>query len=144
MNRTVLVLRFSAVGDVVLTAPAIAALRAAWPDARIVYAIKERLAHLVEHNPHVDQVIALRNGEGPLSYARRLRETRPTAVLDLHGKIRSRILRALLPGVQPRVNSGIAPWRSSRSRAECARRIRRARSITGAGACKPVSLSAPG
>ena len=100
MNRTVLVLRFSAVGDVVLTAPAIAALRAAWPDARIVYAVKERLAHLVAHNPNVDEVVALRQGEGPLSYARRLRATRPTAVLDLHGKIRSRILRALMPGVR--------------------------------------------
>jgi len=60
VSRTVLVLRFSAVGDVVLTAPAIDALRAAWPDARIVYAIKERLAHLVAHNPNVDEVIALR------------------------------------------------------------------------------------
>jgi ADP-heptose:LPS heptosyltransferase len=48
----------------------------------------------------VDQVIALREREGPLSYARRLRVERPTAVLDLHGKIRSRILRALLPGVR--------------------------------------------
>jgi len=99
VNRTVLVLRFSAVGDVVLTAPAIHALRTAWPDARIVYAVKQRLAHLVEHNPHVDEVIGLRDGEGPLSYARRLRAAQPSVVLDLHGKIRSRILRALLPGV---------------------------------------------
>jgi heptosyltransferase-2 len=98
-TRTVLVLRFSAVGDVVLTAPAIDALRKAWPDARIVYAIKERLAHLVEHNPAVDEVVALRPGEGPLGYARRLRATKPSVVLDLHGKIRSRILRALIPGV---------------------------------------------
>ena len=100
MTQTVLVLRFSAVGDVVLTAPAVSALRRAWPEARIVYAIKERLAHLVEHNPDVDEVIALREGEGPLSYARRLRAVQPTAVLDLHGKIRSRILRGLLPGVR--------------------------------------------
>lgn len=94
-----LVLRFSAVGDVILTAPAIGALRAAWPDARIVYAVKERLAHIVEQNPHVDEVIGLRDGEGPLAYARRLRAARPSVVLDLHGKLRSRILRALLPGV---------------------------------------------
>ena len=100
MSETVLVLRFSAVGDVVLTAPAIDALRAARPDARIVYAVKERLAHLVAHNPNVDEVIALKDGEGPLAYARRLRAARPSAVLDLHGKIRSRILRALLPGVR--------------------------------------------
>ena len=102
MNQpgSVLVLRFSAVGDVVLTSPAIDALRRAWPGTRIVYAVKERLAHLVQHSPDVDEVIALRAGEGPLSYARRLRATRPGAVLDLHGKIRSKILRALIPGVR--------------------------------------------
>jgi len=99
VTKTVLVLRFSAVGDVVLTGPAIHALRIAWPDARIVYAVKQRLSHLVEHNPNVDDVIALRDGEGLFSYARRLRATRPSVVLDLHGKIRSRIVRALLPGV---------------------------------------------
>jgi heptosyltransferase II len=100
MSETVLVLRFSAVGDVVLTSPAIEALRRALPEARIVYAIKERLAHLVSENPNVDEVIALRPGEGPLSYASRLRAAKPTAVLDLHGKIRSKILRALIPGVR--------------------------------------------
>ena len=100
MRETVLVLRFSAVGDVILTAPAIEALRRGLPDARIVYALKERLAHLVEHNPNIDEVIALRDGEGLISYARRLRAVRPTVVLDLHGKIRSRILRALLPNVR--------------------------------------------
>jgi heptosyltransferase II len=100
VSETVLVLRFSAVGDVVLTSPAVEALRRAWPDARIVYAVKERLAHLVKHNPNVDQVIALRPGEGPLSYASRLRAEKPTAILDLHGKIRSKILRALIPAAR--------------------------------------------
>ena len=97
--ESVLVLRFSAVGDVVLTSPAIDALRRAWPRTRIVYAIKQRLAHLVKHNPNVDEVVALRPGEGPLSYSRRLRASNPSVVLDLHGKIRSKILRVLLPGV---------------------------------------------
>jgi heptosyltransferase II len=97
---SVLVLRFSAVGDVVLSSPAIDALRAAWPGTRIVYAVKERLAHLVLHNPAVDEVVALRKGEGPWSYARRLRATRPEVVLDLHNKIRSKILRALIPGAR--------------------------------------------
>jgi lipopolysaccharide heptosyltransferase II len=99
-RQTVLVLRFGAVGDVVLTAPALGALRAAWPGARIVYAVKQRLAHLVEHNPDVDEVIGLREGEGAFAYAKRLRAARPAALLDLQGKIRSRILRALLPGVR--------------------------------------------
>ncbi len=95
---SVLVLRFSAVGDVVLTSPAIEALAKAWPKTRIVFAVKERLAHLVQHNPYVHEVFALREGEGPLSYVRRLRQLKVDSVLDLHNKMRSKILRALLPG----------------------------------------------
>ena len=95
--ESVLVLRFSAVGDVVLTSPAIEALRRAWPKARIVYAVKARLAHLVRHNPNVSEVVTLEPGEGPFSFARKLRAARCETVLDLHNKIRSKILRALLP-----------------------------------------------
>jgi len=97
---SVLVLRFSAVGDVVLTAPALEALRLAWPGTRIVVAVKERLAHLLRHNPNVDEVLELRRGEGPISFARRIRQNRPGAVLDLHNKIRSKLLRWQLPGVR--------------------------------------------
>ena len=97
---SVLVLRFSAVGDVVLTAPALEALRIAWPGTRILVAVKERLAHLLRHNPDVDEVVELRGGEGAVSFARRLRQKRPGAVLDLHNKIRSKLLRWQMPGVR--------------------------------------------
>jgi lipopolysaccharide heptosyltransferase II len=97
---SVLVLRFSAVGDVVLTAPALEALRLAWPRTRILVAVKERLAHLLRHNPNVDEVVELRRGEGPIGFARRLRAKRPGAILDLHNKIRSKLLRWQMPGVR--------------------------------------------
>src|SRR5438270_379676 len=97
--ESVLVLRFSAVGDVVLTAPALEALRLAWPGTRILVAVKERLAHLLRHNPNVDEVVELRGGEGPFSFGRRLRQKRPGAVLDLQNKIRSKLLRWQMPGV---------------------------------------------
>ncbi len=95
--KSVLVLRFSSVGDVILTAPAVAALHAAWPRTRIIYAVKGALRHLVAHNPHVDQVISLDPQESLLSFSRRLRALGYGALLDLHGKIRSRLLRLLLP-----------------------------------------------
>ncbi len=98
-ERRVLVLRFSSVGDVVLTAPALAALKAAWPHCEIVYAVKEAFAPLVRHNPHVGRIVALAQGEGAWSFARRLRALGPfAAILDLHGKLRSRALRILIGG----------------------------------------------
>lgn len=101
--ESVLVLRFSSLGDVVLTAPALDALKTAWPKTRVIFAIKERLASIVAHSPHVDEVFALRSGEGPLRFAKRLRSLRPSAVLDLHNKMRSKAIRALLPWSARRV-----------------------------------------
>lgn len=95
--ESVLVLRFSALGDVVLTSPALEALKTAWPKTRVIFAVKERLAHLVAHSPHVDEVFPLKADEGPIAFARRLRALRVDAVLDLHNKLRSKVLRALLP-----------------------------------------------
>ena len=96
----VLLLRFSALGDVLLTAPAVEALHRAWPNAKLVYAIKKRLEHLVAHNPNVSEVLTLDSGEGPWSFAQRIRKSlagKNVVVLDLHAKIRSVFLRALLP-----------------------------------------------
>jgi heptosyltransferase-2 len=129
--EAVLVLRFSALGDVLLTSPALEALHAAWPRARIVYAVKERLAPLVAHNPAVSAVVGLGETEGVFSLAARLRAATAgassVAVLDLHGKLRSRLLRALLPRAHRRVvwekrdwrdtlpvKLGLRPWRSDR------------------------------
>jgi lipopolysaccharide heptosyltransferase II len=95
----VAILRFSALGDVILTSPALEALRKAWPKTRILFVVKERLQHLVANNPNVDEVIPLALGESPLSLGRRLRERHVDVVLDLHNKIRSKLIRATFPEV---------------------------------------------
>jgi heptosyltransferase-2 len=96
---SVAVLRFGALGDVVLAAPALQALRTAWPGTRIIVAVKERFAHLLRNNPNVDELLELRPGEGALRFARRLRERRPGAILDLHDTIRSKLVRFWLRNV---------------------------------------------
>jgi heptosyltransferase II len=94
---SVLVLRFSAVGDVILTASALHALKLAWPETRVLFATKARFACLVADNPDVDEVISLEVGESFGRYRRRLAERRPEAILDLHQKLRSAGLRWLIP-----------------------------------------------
>ncbi len=125
----VIILRFSALGDVLLTSPALEALHTAWPRARIVYAVKERFAPLVQHGPAISCVVGLGEREGAFSLAARLRKevagARSVAVLDLHGKLRSRLLRALFPRAWRRVvwekrdwrdtlpvKLGLRPWRT--------------------------------
>jgi lipopolysaccharide heptosyltransferase II len=83
------------IGDVVFTTPLIRALRRAYPAARISYLVEPDAAPVVEHNPHLDEVIIAPRTRGArriaddLALARRLRRERFDLALDLHGGPRS-------------------------------------------------------
>jgi heptosyltransferase-2 len=94
----ILAVRFSAIGDILLTTPLLRAIRAAQPGARITVLTKARFAPLLSHNPHVSEVIGIEPGEGIGAVAARIRGVRYTHLLDLHGTLRSRLLRRLVPG----------------------------------------------
>jgi heptosyltransferase-2 len=94
----ILLVRFSSIGDILLTTPLIRALRARHPGARIDAVTKASFAPLLADNPHLTSVVSVAPGETLASLAGRLRPARYTHRLDLHGSLRSRLLRMLLPG----------------------------------------------
>lgn len=94
----ILLVRFSSIGDILLTTPLIRALRRRHPDAELIFVTKRSMVPLVGDNPHLTRVEALEPDESIRRLARRLRTLSPTDALDLHGSLRSRILRVLLPG----------------------------------------------
>ena len=91
-----LVVRLSSLGDIVLTEPVTAALRLARPDCEIAFAVKERFRDVVAGQPAVTAVHALPSGSaGALaSLCREVRSRRYSAVVDLHGNARSRVVAA--------------------------------------------------
>ncbi len=111
----VLVVRFSAIGDILLITPLLRAIRTQYPGARIAVLTKEQYAPLLSHNPHVSEVLGIAPDEGIRAIAQRIRGVRYTHLLDLHGNLRSLALRRLAPG----------PWRSYAKR-----RVERALLIT--------------
>jgi heptosyltransferase II len=92
----VLLVRFSSIGDILLTTPLVRALARRHPEAKLVYVTKRAMAPLVADNPHLDEVVALEPDEPIRHLARRLRRLGPTHGLDLHGSLRSRGLRLLV------------------------------------------------
>jgi heptosyltransferase-2 len=94
----VLAVRFSSIGDVLLTTPLLRAIRQRHPGARITVLTKQANAPLLSHNPHVERVIGLQHGDSVAGVRAELRSARYTHLLDLHDSIRTRILRALVPG----------------------------------------------
>ena len=92
----VLLVRFSSIGDIVLTTPLVRALKHRHEDAQLIYVTKRAMAPLVADNPHLSHVVALEPGESLPHLARRLRAFHPTHGLDLHGSLRSAALRLLV------------------------------------------------
>ena len=95
---SILLVRFSSIGDVLLTTPLIRALRRRHPEASLTFVTKRALVPLVADNPHLTRVVALEPDEPVRHLARRLRPLAPTHALDLHGSLRSLALRMLVPG----------------------------------------------
>jgi len=86
----VLIIRFSSIGDIVLTTPVIRCVRAQYPNATIAFATKAGYATLVENNPHIDEVFTLE--ESFQVFKEAIRSFAPTHIIDLHHNIRSKRL----------------------------------------------------
>src|SRR5690606_4691437 len=67
-------------------------------DAFVAYLTKSVHVPLLEDNPRLDEVIALEPGMSVGRVAERVRAGGFEHRLDLHGNIRTRALRALVPG----------------------------------------------
>ena len=93
---SILLVRFSSIGDVLLTTPLLRALRRRHPGARLVFVTKRAMAPLVADNPHLSDVVTLEPSEPVRHLAARLAALGPTHGLDLHGSLRSRALRLLV------------------------------------------------
>ncbi len=94
-DQRFLIVRLGSLGDVVHAIPAVAALRARHPGARIDWIVDPRYADLVGLVDGVDRVIPFdpRAGWGQLlTTARQLRRERYDAAIDLQGLIKSAVL----------------------------------------------------
>jgi lipopolysaccharide heptosyltransferase II len=97
--QKILITRFSSMGDIVLTTPVIRALRRKFPDARIDYVTKQEFAELVQTNPHLTNIYPYdsRNGfTGLRTLGRQLHEQQYDLLVDLHNKLRSRLLQRMI------------------------------------------------
>ncbi len=94
--QRILVIRFSSIGDIVLTSPVVRVLRAHYPDADIRFVTGAAYAGLAGNSPYTNGVFLLDGGLRKL--AADLKCFRPDLVIDLHHNLRTRILRTRVGG----------------------------------------------
>jgi lipopolysaccharide heptosyltransferase I len=92
-----LVVRLTALGDILHTVPAVAALRAAYKDAKIDWVVERKWAPVLEGSPAINEVIPFdrRSAWGALECVDRLRENRYSCAIDFQGLYKSSILASL-------------------------------------------------
>ena len=118
--KRILIIRLSAIGDIVFASPLIAALRRAYPQAHLAWLAQPECEPLLRHHPDLDQVILWPRGEWRALWRERrwrelggrvralraeLRRQRFDLVLDLQGLLKSGLL-AWLSGARERVGLG--------------------------------------
>ena len=92
----ILVIRFSSLGDVVLTTALFPNLRARWPEAEITVLTKPAYANVFDNNPSVDHVRLFDpTRQTFLQLATEIRGEGFDTIIDLHGNMRSWVLRLL-------------------------------------------------
>jgi heptosyltransferase-1 len=90
--RRVLIVLLGALGDVVRALPLLQRLRAAWPDARIAWAVEPAAAPIVDGHPALNEVIVFARGQGLRAFfpfLQAVRRWRPDLTLDLQRHLKS-------------------------------------------------------
>ena len=101
--RKILLIKLSAVGDVVHTIPVLNKLRRRYPAARIDWLVTPAIAELLRHNPAISNVIEFERDDWSrrwtptpfVNYARLAAKLRANAydlVVDMHGQFRTAVL----------------------------------------------------
>lgn len=101
--KTFLVIRFSSLGDILLTSPFLLNLKIAHPDSRILFLCKDRFADAVKLLEPVDQILTIPSGIPLPAYLYLLMhydDLRIDTIYDLQGNLRSWWARKIISATE--------------------------------------------
>src|SRR5580658_9358463 len=90
----ILIVRLGAMGDIIHTLPAAAALKTGHPEARLTWVVEPQWAPLLEENPFVDRVLPFRR-ERFFESLRELRAENYDFAVDFQGLVKSAVVARL-------------------------------------------------
>ena len=90
----ILVVRFSSIGDIVLTTPVLRALKLQLDNPEIHFVTKQQFASIPNNNPQIDRVISMNKSIDELIGT--LKDEKYDCIVDLHNNIRTLALKKKL------------------------------------------------
>lgn len=92
--KKILIIRFSSIGDIVLTSPIIRCLKKQLPNAQIHYLTKENYKNILSSNPYITKIHTLKHSIADT--AKELKSENFDFVVDLHHNLRSLLVKTKL------------------------------------------------
>ncbi len=96
--KNILVIRFSSIGDIVLTFPLLGMLHHAFPQARIDYVVKSQYVDLLRYTPLIDKIYSFdkrRGLKGLMQIRREIRQNDYDLTIDLQSNFRSLLVKRM-------------------------------------------------
>lgn len=90
-----LVIRFSSLGDVILTTAFLYALRKEYGNCEIWYVTKSEFSGILKNQPYIDKLVCLEKGESIIHLSRKI-NSEFNCIFDLHNNLRSILLRKIV------------------------------------------------
>lgn len=89
-----LIIRFSSIGDIILTSPVVRNLKTQFPNAEVHFVTKKNYQSLLSNNPYVDKCFVLENSLNKL--VDELKNENYDYIIDLHNNLRTSIIKLKL------------------------------------------------
>ncbi len=94
-SEKILIIRFSSIGDIVLTSAVVRCIKKQLPKSEIYFLTKKQFENIVAFNPNIYKVICFNNSL-PNTISE-LKEIGFDYIIDLHNNLRSRLVTAVFP-----------------------------------------------
>lgn len=90
----ILIIRFSSIGDIVLTTPVVRCLKQQLPAVELHYLTKLSFYEVIEHNPYIDKIHTINRSISEITSL--LKAERFDCIIDLHHNARTLRLKSIL------------------------------------------------
>lgn len=94
--RKILIIRFSSIGDIVLTTPIIRCLKKRFPESEIHFLTKDKHLNTLQGNPYIKKIYTFHSNLRKITA--QLRKERYDCVIDLHRNIRTAFIKSKIGG----------------------------------------------